>query len=96
MPSKVAGGNGLKPITQLKKGEYLFHVCPWFWGVSKDIRTSPKDDDCLIFAPLGNEIKSWPFGSIFTVRLSFNAIIDLLLNFFDEEEKKAFLQQNGD
>jgi len=58
MPSKVAGVNGSKPITQQKKSEYLFHVYPWFWGVSKNIRTSPRDYDCLIFAPLGNEIKN--------------------------------------
>jgi len=64
--------------------------------VSKNVRTSPTDDDCLIFAPLGNEIKSWPSGLIFAIRLLFSALIDLLFNFLDEGEKKAFLQQNRD
>jgi hypothetical protein len=50
----------------------------------------------LIFAPLGNGIKSRPSGLIFTIRLSFSASIDLFLTFVDEGEKKAFLQQNRD
>jgi len=96
MLSEVAGGNGLRPTTQPKKSECLFHVFPWFWGVSKDIKTSPRVYDYLIFAPLGNEIKSWPSGLIFVIRLSISALIDLLFNFLDEGEKKTFLQQNRD
>jgi hypothetical protein len=31
MPSKVVGGNGLRPTTRQKKSELLFPVDPWFW-----------------------------------------------------------------
>jgi hypothetical protein len=49
---KVAGRNGLEPITQPKKSELLFPVDPWFWE-SQKYENPQKDYDGLISLPLG-------------------------------------------